>query len=96
MIKHIVILNLKEENKIKNSKIIKKKLEALKNTIPEILMISVNFSIKNVYTNSDLILECEFKNMDDLEKYQSNFEHLEVVNFIKNVVTQRFCIEYEF
>jgi hypothetical protein len=96
MIKHIVIWCLKEENKTKNSKAIKEKLEGLKKIIPELKYISVNSNIYNKYTNCDLILECEFENMDELEIYQTHTKHIEIVDFIKSVATQRYCIEYEF
>lgn len=94
MIKHIVMWKFKNEEKEK-MKIFLGRLEALKETIPEIqnLETGININPKNEY---DAILISEFKNMEELEIYKKHPKHVEVSNFCKEIRIARQSIDYEF
>lgn len=101
MIKHIVLFKLADEaegkTKAENAVIIKEQLEALKGLIPEIQYISVEINHKNAdKDNYDIILDSEFKNLEDLNTYAIHPEHLRVGDYVKKVRISRAAIDYEF
>jgi hypothetical protein len=101
MIKHIVLFKLADEAegnpKAVNAAIIKQRLEALKDSIPEILKMGVSINHPDSPTgNHDIMLDSEFKNLDDLQTYIEHPEHQKVGGFIVKVRTERAAIDYEF
>ncbi len=101
MIKHIVLFKLAEEaegnSKAANAVIIKQRLEALKDLIPEILKMEVSINHADAPAgNHDIMLDSEFRNLDDLRTYISHPEHQKVGEFIGKVRTGRAAIDYEF
>ncbi|MCX7884327.1 MAG: Dabb family protein [Caloramator sp.] len=99
MIKHIVAWKLKKEsegnNKEENAKIIKSKLEALKETITEIKHIEVGININNSDVAYDVVLYSEFETLEDLEKYQKHPEHVKIAEFIGKVKENRIVVDYK-
>lgn len=100
MIHHLVIWKLKDfadnRTKAENAQLLKQKLEALPNTILEIVELRVGINIENQYTNADVVLHTYFNSMQDLETYQNHPEHQKVGQFISEIRQERHCIEYEF
>jgi hypothetical protein len=101
MVKHLVMFKLADEAdgrvKKENALIIKNKLEALKNVIPEIRKITVYINDENADSdNFDIVLDSEFDTLDDVKKYSNHPEHLKVAAFIGKVRTDRAAIDYEF
>ncbi|MDO5665558.1 MAG: Dabb family protein [Bacteroidia bacterium] len=101
MIKHIVLFKLADKaegnSKAENALIMKQRLEALKGLIPEIVKIEVSINhVDAPAGNYDVMLDSEFKNLDDLQTYISHPEHLRVGEFIVKVRTERAAIDYEF
>lgn len=98
MIKHIVMWKLAETaesaHKSTNAKLMKKMLENLKLKIPEVVTLEVGIN-SNGDEMWDVVLTTEFKNMDDLNKYQAHSAHQEVVEFVKKVRTDRAAVDYE-
>ena len=99
MIKHIVLWKLKEgaegKSKQENARELKAALESLKGKIPEILALEVGLNFNPVETASDLSLYTEFKNQEDLDKYQKHSEHLKVVEIVKKLTAERRVSDYE-
>jgi phenylalanyl-tRNA synthetase alpha subunit len=82
-------------NKLENAKIIKDKLEALRDRIEEIISIEVGIDINKSEQAYDVVLYSEFANMEDLNIYQNHPEHLEAGKFIGKVKTERVVVDYE-
>ncbi|MDO5523894.1 MAG: Dabb family protein [Bacteroidia bacterium] len=100
MLKHIVLFQLAEEaegnSKAENAAIIKQLLEALKDSIPEIVKMEVSINHPDAPAgNYDIVLESEFKNLTDLQTYTSHPRHLKAAEFIGKVRTARAAIDYE-
>ena len=101
MIKHIVLFKLADEaegnSRAVNAAIIKQRLEALKELIPEILKMEASINHADAPAgNHDIMLDSEFKNLEDLKTYISHPEHQKVGGFIVKVRTERAAIDYEF
>lgn len=98
MVKHIVMWRLKEEasgnEKEDNAVLIKEKLEALKNDIPEIKSIEVGIDIEGSAAAFDVVLVSEFETESDLNSYQVHPKHQEAAGFVKTVVTERAVVDY--
>ncbi|RQD74705.1 MAG: Dabb family protein [Halanaerobium sp. MSAO_Bac5] len=99
MIKHVVMWVFKDfaENnkKEKNIEIAEKKISALKDLVDVIKFIEVGVNINESDAAYDLVLICEFDNLDDLDEYQNHSEHKKAAAFIKKVVDKRAVVDYE-
>lgn len=99
MIKHIVMWKLKDfaEGSVKavNARKIKELLESLKDKIRKIKRIEVGINIVNTDASADVVLYSEFACMEDLNAYQKHPEHAKVVQFIKEVCTERRAVDYK-
>ncbi|SKA90466.1 Stress responsive A/B Barrel Domain [Caloramator quimbayensis] len=99
MIKHIVAWKLKDEaegnKKCENAKIIKERLEALRNIITEIKNIEVGININDSSSAYDVVLYSEFETLNDLEKYQKHPEHVKIAEFIGKIREDRIVVDYE-
>ena len=96
MIRHIVMWDVKEEVKDKQGAMekVKKLLEALHDEVPGILKIKV--IINDIESsNRDIALFCEFQSLDVLAAYQVSKGHVEAGKYIKSVLTNRACLDYE-
>jgi len=97
MVRHIVAWNFKEgftdiEN-FENATRVKNDLENLRDIIPNVIDIEVKIDLVNTSTRKimlDSLFECD----DDLAIYQVHPEHVKVVEFIKNVFTDRVCLDF--
>lgn len=92
MIKHIVMWDLKDENKLENAKKLKVSLENLKEEINEI---EVGININNSDASMDVVLYSVFNTLEDLDIYQNHPKHLKVKEFVKNISTNRKVIDFE-
>ncbi len=98
MVKHIVAWKIKDEyskeekENIKQN--IKNELENLKNLIPELVEISVTTDLMASST-ADLMLDTLFKTEADLNIYQKHPDHLAAAGYIRSVISERSCLDYE-
>ena len=99
MVKHVVMFKLvpfdSEAAKAEKLQEIKNKMLDFK-SIPNVLSVQVgiNANPKEVW---DLVLECEFKNMEDLKNYIVHPQHVAFgQNVMKPVKLDRACVDYEF
>lgn len=98
MVKHIIIWNFKEElsasEKAENAAKIKAGLEGLLGQIDGLTEIKV-YTNPLESSNGDLILDSTFVDEASLKGYQTNPKHLEVATFVRSVVSDRKCIDFE-
>jgi len=93
MIRHIVLLKLKENSPLS---LIKEKILSLKYEIKEIINIEVGIDIKFDKNSSDLSIIADFKEIKDLEIYANHPKHIEVINnYIKPYLISRTVVDYE-
>lgn len=98
MIKHIVMWKLKDtaegKTKKENAEIIKERLESLKGKVEELKGLQMGININSSDAAYDLSLYSEFECQEDLDKYQVNPLHLEIVKYVKKVVQDRKVVDY--
>ncbi len=94
MVKHIVMFDFKDENRQENLLKAKKMLESLVDTVPSLKSIEVGLNFSKEDRAMDLSIITEFDNIEGLELYTNHPEHLEVVAFIKTVVSQSKVSDY--
>ncbi len=99
MIKHIVMIKLKEfstdEEKSLKIKDIKVGLENLPKLINEIRFLEVGVNINPSERASDLVLVSDFDSLEDLDVYRVHPEHLKVVDIIKENAAKVTAVDYE-
>ena len=99
MIKHIVMWKVKEKalgkTKEENIAEIKCMLMNLKQYIPELIDIEVGINIESLTGLHDIALTTTFKDEDGLNAYQSNPRHVELATHMRQVVTDRTCVDYK-
>ena len=99
MIKHIVMWTLKdraadasaEDNALK----LKQILGTLRETISEIREIEVGINFSSSEAACDVVLYSVFANREALEAYQKHPHHQSVVDFVKEISSQRHVVDYE-
>ncbi|OQX79128.1 MAG: stress responsive protein [Bacteroidetes bacterium 4484_249] len=99
MVKHIVMLKLKEYDnkgqKLENALKLKKALEGLKIYIDELKYIEVGLNFNEKPTAYDLVLNTTFNSEDDLEKYRVHPEHKKLLIFLQQVTEDSAVVDYE-
>lgn len=97
MIQHIVFFTFKEEAMgMKRDEIkveAKKRLEALVDTIPVIKKMTVGINYNQSSFAYDISLYTEFESKEDLDKYQVDPYHVEVKDFMGEVVAERAVVD---
>ena len=99
MIKHVVMWKLKDfaegADKARNAKRLKIELQALKNTIPQIVQLEVGINVLASDAAYDVVLFSAFKNEQDLDLYQNHPNHLAVADFAGKVRESRVVVDYQ-
>ena len=100
MISHVVLFKLKQfatpEEKQKTLDQFEAKLLALKEFIPELKYIEVGRHYLIDSPSYDLSLITHFDSIADLDVYRVHPEHLKVIDFVKEITTERAAVDYEF
>ncbi|WP_457562688.1 Dabb family protein [Caminibacter pacificus] len=91
MIRHVVIFKTKEDAPLLE---FKKRIENLKNFIPEIKHIEVGVDIRYDKNPSDFCVITEVESLKELDIYAKHPKHLEVIEFIKPYVIERRVVDY--
>ena len=94
MVKHIVMFDFKDENKQENLLKAKRMLEALVDTVPSLKSMEVGLNFSEEERAMDLSIITTFDDKEGLALYANHPEHLEVVAFIKTVVSQSKVSDY--
>jgi len=99
MIKHIVLWKLKANaegaGREQNAVFMKRELEALKATIPQIKHIEVGLNIVPSDAAHDVALYSEFATEQDLNTYQKHPDHLRIADFVAKVRESRAVVDYK-
>ncbi|HOO12760.1 MAG TPA: Dabb family protein [Bacillota bacterium] len=99
MVKHIVAWKLKSfaggRDSKENARIMKERIEGLKDKIKEILQIEVGINVNSSSAAYDVVLYSEFQDVESLDVYQNHPDHLEVVAFVKEVTQDRIVVDYQ-
>ena len=94
MVKHIVMFDFKPENKQENLLKAKRMLEALVDTVPSLKSMEVGLNFSEEDRAMDLSIITTFDDKEGLALYANHPKHLEVVDFIKTVVSQSKVSDY--
>jgi hypothetical protein len=95
MIKHIVLIKLKDKHKTQNGLEIKELLEQLVSKIDVLIDMEVGINFDNATRAMDISLYTTFKSKEDLKIYATHHEHLKVVEVIKNCSEYTKVVDYE-
>ena len=94
MLRHIVMWNYAEGiNKQEVGKKVKSELEALKESICEIIEIKVYINELST-SNMDILLDSLFENEDTMAAYKIHPEHIRVSDYICSVLQNRTVVDY--
>ncbi len=95
MIKHVVMWTFKDAVAEADKLEMKRRLEALKATVPTLGEIEVGLDVLNKEASMDMVLNSTFQSLEDLAAYAIHPEHLKVVDFVKPLVCGRAVVDYE-
>lgn len=100
MFKHIVFWRFAEgaegHSKQENMDIVKEGLLSLIGKVPTLLSAEVGQDVLHTDASSDMCLICTFEDKDGFIVYRDHPEHQKVLAYIKNVITERKIIDFEF
>ena len=100
MIRHIVMLALKDEalgkKKAENQAALKAMLDALPGKVPGVVTLeTAGTGIFEAAPPADIVLFTAFKTKEDLKAYAVHPEHLKVLEFLRAVTAERRVVDYE-
>ncbi|MFI3200943.1 MAG: Dabb family protein [Eubacteriales bacterium] len=94
---HLVAWNFKDTLSASEKKQyalqLKTELEALPSSISELLELTVTTDLESTSTH-EIMLYSTFADLNALDLYQNHPDHLAVVPLIKEVLTDRICLDY--
>ncbi len=99
MVKHVIIWNFKEEysaeQKTEFAAKIKSELEALVGVVDGLTELKI---INNPLDSStgDLMLDSTLTSVDALKGYQVHPAHIAAATFVRSVMGERKCVDYEY
>ncbi|MEM5947683.1 Dabb family protein [Spirochaetia bacterium 38H-sp] len=99
MIKHIVMWKLNNDNDKETALAeARQKLLSLRNSLPAELLSSIEVGINSDKgTGShDIVLITEHNNWEALQGYQNHPEHLKIAAYVKENLSQRSCVDFEY
>lgn len=91
MVTHTVMWKVKDA--ATNGPLIKEKLEALQE-LPMVEDIEVGLNTAFSAIACDVILISRFASREDLSAYRTHPDHVKVVEFMKDLVTERYVVDY--
>ena len=99
MIKHIVMIRLKEagspEEKLENERRLKASIEGLLGKIPKLLSMEVGKNMSTKSSAYDLVLTSTFDSMETLETYRVHPEHQKVLELLYEVMESTAVVDYK-
>lgn len=95
MIKHIVMYRLSEPTQA-NKQALMDKFLSMQGKIEELIDIKSGVDVVKSPRSFDVVLECTFKSLEDLESYRVHPVHIPVMEYVKGVVAQSHSVDYEY
>lgn len=95
MLRHIVMIKLNGDvDKMPVSEKIKFMLEGHENSIDDLLKMEVGFNISTKASAYDIVLTADFKDEDGLNVYRVHPKHIEVLDYLKEVMEKAVVVDY--
>ena len=91
MFVHVVFMTFRESSDIAQAK---KKLEALKESVPSIIDLEVGIDIVHSARSKDLVLITRFQNENEYRKYATDPNHYVVLQWLKSVLIESSTVDY--
>lgn len=98
MIKHIVMIRLKEQDpeiRIKHAHQMKNAIDGLMGRVPELKSMEVGLNLSTKASAYDIVLTSAFESMESLDVYRVHPEHQKVVELLHKVMEQTAVVDYE-
>ncbi|MEG1509595.1 MAG: Dabb family protein [Clostridia bacterium] len=95
MIKHIVMYKLKDSTK-ENALQLQQAFLSMKGKIEQVVSLEAGVDILNSERSFDVVLECTFKNLEDMSAYKKHPVHLPVQKYVHSVIEKSQSVDYEF
>lgn len=90
------MIKLKEaKEKQQNANRLKNDLISLEDSIPELLKMEVGLNISTKASAYDVVLTSEFDDLKGLDKYRNHPEHVEILDFLKEVMESVAVVDYK-
>ena len=95
MVRHIVMYKLINPTN-ENKQALVDKFLSMKGKID--LLVDINSGVDKVQSQRsfDVVLDCVFNSMEDLEKYRVHPVHLPVMEYVKGIVEKSHSVDYEY
>lgn len=98
MVKHMILWKLKEEisagERAERIAEAKARLESLVGKVPGLLFLTVHTGALPSST-ADMMLDSTFTDEETLAAYQKNPLHVEAATYVRSIVGQRLCLDFE-
>ncbi|NOX85208.1 MAG: Dabb family protein [Chlorobi bacterium] len=95
MLKHIVMVSFNDRMNVKELSLeFKSKLLDLITKIPELKSMEVGLNVSTKPSAFDLVLIAGFDNENGLNKYRIHPAHVEVLDFMKKIVSKTAVVDY--
>jgi len=97
MLKHIVMLRLKDfdpDQRNRHINDLKSAIESLIGKIPELKFMEVGLNISTKPSAYDLVLTSHFESVDDLNVYRDHPEHKKVLEYLYEVTRETAVVDY--
>lgn len=94
MVKHIILWKLSDTAPADAKAEVKSRLEALSGRIDGLVSIKVHTDALPS-SNADMMLDSLFTDADALAGYQTNPLHVAAATYVRCVVAQRLCLDFE-
>jgi len=95
MVTHIVFFAFSSEGRSENLLEARRRIEAMTDHIPSLRRLEVGLNFSPEDRAMDMALITQFDDRDGLDAYATHPAHLEVIAWIKTVVTYTKVVDYE-
>ncbi|OHD53741.1 MAG: hypothetical protein A2Y33_02795 [Spirochaetes bacterium GWF1_51_8] len=96
MVEHVVMWRLKEENRDKNRSRMLELLHSLKENVDVVCELRVGTDFNRSSAAFDVCLIVTLDTPGDIEVYQKHPYHQMVGEFVKDIVTERAIVDFEY
>ena len=94
MVKHIILWKLSDNAPAEAKAEVKSRLESLNGRIPGMISLTVH-TAGLASSSADMMLDSLFETEDALKGYQTNPLHVAAAAYVRSVVAERLCLDFE-